>query len=116
MSSSKTGRPAFRRLPVLPLCVLGMSASGAVWAADAPQSTTERLDALEQRLSELESSAVLSEPETRVKKVEVWVDSNGNEHDEAVPGSRKTVTYQRERVFRRQTISEKIEEALADQQ
>jgi hypothetical protein len=59
---------------------------------------------------------VLSEPETRVKKVEVWVDANGNEHDEAVPGSKKTVTYQRERVYRRQTISEKIEEAIADQQ
>ncbi|MGE0114991.1 MAG: carbohydrate porin [Steroidobacteraceae bacterium] len=75
----------------------------------------DRIEALEKRLSELESSAVLSEPETRVKKVEVYVDQNGNEFDEPVPGAKKTVTYQRERVFRRQTISEKIEEALADE-
>jgi hypothetical protein len=80
------------------------------------QALLERIDALEKRLSELESSAVLSEPETRVKKVEVYIDQNGNEHDAPVPGSKKTVTYQRERVFRRQTISEKIEEALADQE
>lgn len=75
----------------------------------------ERIDTLEKRLSDLESSAVLSEPETRVKKIEVYVDKNGNEFDEPVPGAKKTVTYQRERVFRRQTISEKIEEALADE-
>ena len=39
---------------------------------------------------------------------------NGQEHDEPVPGSKPVVTYRRERVYRRQTISEKIEEALAD--
>src|SRR6185503_13200280 len=65
-----------------------------------------RLDALEQRLTDLESSAVLSEPETRVKKIDVWVDGNGNEHDEPVAGTTKTTTYQRERVYRRQTINE----------
>lgn len=80
------------------------------------QALQDRLEVLEKRLSDLESSAVLSEPETRVKKIEVWVDKNGNEFDEPVPGAKKTITYQRERVFRRQTISEKIEEALADQQ
>ena len=57
---------------------------------------------------------MLSEPETRVRRVEVFVDENGNEHDEPVPESKPTVTYQRERVYRRQTINEKIEEALAD--
>jgi hypothetical protein len=51
-----------------------------------------------------------------VKKVEVYVDKSGVEHDEPVEGAKKTVTYQRERVFRRQTISEKIEEALEDQE
>lgn len=79
------------------------------------QVLLDRIDALEKRLSDLESSAVLSEPETRVKKIEVYVDKNGNEFDEPVAGAKKTVTYQRERVFRRQTISEKIEEALADE-
>jgi hypothetical protein len=58
---------------------------------------------------------VLSEPETRVKKIEVYVDKDGNEFDQPTPGAKKTVTYQRERVFRRQAISEKIEEALADE-
>jgi len=87
--------------------------------AQAQQSTTdpkalqERIDLLEKRLSELESSTVLSEPETRVKKKEVWVDENGLEHDEPVPGAKKTVTYQRETAYRRQAISEKIEEALS---
>ena len=57
---------------------------------------------------------MLSEPETRVKRVEVYVDQNGEQTDEPVPGAKKEVTYQRERVYRRQTINEKIEEALAD--
>ena len=114
--------PMCRRLPTQLLCVLALPASWSALAAEAgggagaPQTTEGRLDTLEKRLSDLESSAVLSEPETRVKKIEVWVDSNGNEHDEAVPGSKKTVTYQRERVFRRQTISEKIDEAISDQE
>ena len=77
------------------------------------QALLDRLDVLEQRLGNLESSAVLSEPETRVKKIEVYVDKNGNEFDEPTPGAEKRVTYQRERVFRRQTINEKIEEALS---
>jgi len=44
----------------------------------------------------------------------VFVDPQGGEHDEPVPGARRSVTYQRERVYRRQTISEKIEEALSE--
>src|SRR4030095_5378970 len=56
----------------------------------------------------------LSDPETRVKKVEVYVDSDGVQHETPVPGAKKEFTFQRERVYRRQTISEKIEEAMAD--
>ena len=78
-----------------------------------PQAMEDRLEALEKRLSDLETSAVLSEPETRVRKKEVWVDPNGVQHDEPVPGAKKAITYQRETAFRRQTIGEKIEEALA---
>jgi hypothetical protein len=74
----------------------------------------QRIATLEQRISDLESSAVLSEPETRVRRVEVYIDENGNQLDEPAPGATPTVTYQRERVYRRQTISEKIEEALED--
>jgi hypothetical protein len=58
---------------------------------------------------------VLSEPETRVRKIEVYVDQNSNISDQPTPGSKKTTTYQRERVYRRQTINEKIEEALSSE-
>lgn len=77
------------------------------------QEVLARLDELERRLSELETTAVLSEPETRVRRVEKWVDENGIEHDEPVEGAERVVTYERERVYRRQTIGEKIEEAIA---
>jgi len=79
------------------------------------QALLDRIEQLEKRLSDLESSAVLSEPETRVKKIEVYVDKDGNEFDQPTAGAKKTVTYQRERVFRRQTISEKIDAALSDE-
>ena len=116
-----TRRPAGAKLRVATITVLILSALAYSAGAGAQQSQADdrkalldRIEALEKRLSELESSAVLSEPETRVKKVEVYVDQNGVEHDEPVQGAKKTVTYQRERVYRRQTISEKVEEALAD--
>ena len=41
------------------------------------QALLERIRALEQRLTEFESTTVLSEPETRVKRIEVYVDKNG---------------------------------------
>jgi hypothetical protein len=81
---------------------------------DSEQDLRERIEELERRINELESTTVLSEPETRVRRIEVWVDENGVEYDEPQPGTRGVVTYQRERVFRRQTINEKIEEALDD--
>jgi hypothetical protein len=86
----------------------GSSAQGS-----AEQTLRQRIEELERRVGELESSTVLSEPETRVRRVEVYVDANGVEYDHPVPGARRVVTYQRERVFRRQTINEKIEEALS---
>jgi hypothetical protein len=79
------------------------------------QVLLDRIKVLEQRLSDVEAGTVLSEPETRVKRIEVYVDKNGNEHDEPVAGAKKTVTYQRERVYRRQWLSEKLEQAFADQ-
>jgi hypothetical protein len=84
-------------------------------ASDA-QALLARIRTLEQRIADLESGTVLSEPETRVKRIEVYRDRNGVEFDQPTPGAAKTVTYQRERVFRRQTLSEKIEQALADQE
>jgi hypothetical protein len=93
---------------------ISLDAASAQQAADAErQELLQQLADLKQRVTDLESSAVLSEPETRVRRVEVFVDENGQEHDEQVPGSKPAVTYRRERVYRRQTISEKIEEALA---
>ena len=41
------------------------------------QALLDRIKALEQRLGEVESGTVLSEPETRVKRIEVYVDENG---------------------------------------
>ena len=67
---------------------------------------------MESRVEDLESTAVLSEPETRVRRIQVWVDENGNEYEEERPGTKPVVTYQRERVYRRQLITDKIEEAL----
>jgi high affinity Mn2+ porin len=92
---------------------LGSASAGQV-AESERQGLLQRIATLEQRINDLESSTVLSEPETRVRRVEVFVDDAGVEHDEAVPGAKATVTYQRERVYRRQTINEKIEEALED--
>jgi hypothetical protein len=92
-----------------------LDAASAAQAADAErQELLQQLAELKQRVTDLESNTVLSEPETRVRRVEVFVDPDGNETDTQVPGSKPAVTYRRERVYRRQTISEKIEEALAD--
>jgi hypothetical protein len=94
---------------------IALDAASAQEAADAErQALLQELAELRQRITELESNTVLSEPETRVRRVEVFVDQNGQEHDDQVPGSKPVVTYRRERAYRRQTINEKIEEALAD--
>jgi hypothetical protein len=90
----------------------GAAAPGGV--ADT-QALLDRIKVLEQRLSELESGTVLSEPETRVRRVQVYVDENGNEHDTPVEGAKTAVTYRRERVYRRQWLSEKLEQAFEDQ-
>jgi hypothetical protein len=79
------------------------------------QVMQDRINALEQRVRDLESGTVYSLPETRTKKTDVYIDKNNNIYDHPVDGAKKTVTYQRERVYRRQTIDEKIEAALEDQ-
>lgn len=92
-----------------------LDAASAQQAADAErQELLQQVAELKQRVVDLETNTVLSDPETRVRRVEVFVDEQGGEHDEQVPGSKPVVTYRRERVYRRQTINEKIEEALAD--
>jgi Carboxypeptidase regulatory-like domain len=97
----------------------GAETSARPAGAPAPtdnQVLVERIRVLEDRLNALEASTVLSEPETRVKRIEVYVDKNGNEYDKEVANAKKKVTYQRERVYRRQTINEKIEDALGEQE
>jgi len=89
--------------------------AGAAGTASDTQKLLARIKALEQRLADLESGTVLSEPETRVKRIEVYTDKNGNQYDEPATGAVKTVTYQRERVYRRQWLSEKLEQAFADE-
>jgi len=83
-------------------------------AEDDREQLLKRVEGLEQRIIELETTTVLSDPETRVKRIDVYVDENGMEHDSPLAGTKRVVTYQRERVYRRQTINEKIEEALDD--
>jgi hypothetical protein len=93
-----------------------LDATSAAEAAEFErQQLLEKIATLEKRVGDLETSAVLSEPETRVRRVEVYVDpATGQEHDEPVPGAVREVTYRRERTYRRQTISEKIDAALED--
>src|SRR4029078_1085603 len=76
----------------------------------------QKIATLEQRVADLETSTVLSEPETRVRRVKFYVDRTGVQQGEPVPGAKKEVTYLRERTYRRQTISEKIDAALEDAQ
>ena len=100
-----------------PLEIPGAESTAAPTAvATDAQALLDRIKTLEQRIADLESSTVLSEPETRTKRIEVYVDQNNNIHDEPVPGAKKQVTYQRERVYRRQWLSEKLQQAFADQE
>ena len=118
---ASAGIPAFRRQGVAVAANqtvqldITLDAASAQQAADAErQELLQEVIDLRQRVTDLESNTVLSDPETRVRRVEVYVDENGAETDEPVPGATPVVTYRRERVYRRQTINEKIEEALAE--
>ncbi|HZF32109.1 MAG TPA: carbohydrate porin, partial [Gammaproteobacteria bacterium] len=93
-------------------------AAGAAKAAPANvdvQALLNRIDELERRLSQLESTAVLSAPKVLVKEVHVWVDDNGNIYDHEMPGTKEQVTYQREIAQRRQTIEDEIGDKLAEE-
>src|SRR5437867_5134592 len=79
------------------------------------QALQAQVAALEQRVRDLEAGTVLSQPETRTRKTTVYIDKNSNIYDQPTPGAKKTVTYQRERVYRRQSIDEKIQSALEEQ-
>jgi len=120
--ASTAGLTTFRRAGVdiamdgkVTLDITLDAASAAEAAEFERQLLLEKIATLEKRVGDLETTTVLSEPETRVRRVEVYVDpATGQEHDEPVPGAKKEVTYRRERTYRRQTISEKIDAALED--
>ncbi len=112
-------RPVSFALAVLLVPQLAAAQQGAPVSPDERRALQDQIDALQRRLSELEANAVLSEPETRIIAKEVWVDENGIEYDPSSDVNpekrlRKQITYQRTRAFRRQTISEKIDEAIGD--
>ena len=73
------------------------------------------MDEIDHRLTDLETNTVESAPKTIVKQVEVYVDQNGTQYDTPQPGTHPEITFQRERVFRRQTVDDAIAEALANQ-
>ncbi len=83
----------------------------------------ERIKELEQQFRALESRAVLSEPEIIVHQKKIWVCDNGHEHEKKYDGKcpldglslKKSFTFERERVYRKQTISGAVEAALADE-
>jgi len=79
------------------------------------QAILDKLDLLDQRIVSLETNTVLSAPKINVKEVEVYVDPNGTVYDAPGPNRTAQITYQRERVFRRQVVEDEIEEALAKQ-
>ena len=121
VSTASAGLTTFRR----PGVDIGMNtkatlditldaASAAAAAEFERQELLQKIATLEKRITDLETTTVLSEPETRVRRVEVYVDPTGQQHDEPVPGAKKQVTYLRERTYRRQTISEKIDAAIED--
>ena len=87
----------------------------AAQAAMDPEALAARIAELEKKVKDLESTTVLSEPQTTTKKIDVYVDKNGTQYDQPTPGAKKTFQYQRERVYRRQNIADKIQEALDDQ-
>ena len=97
----------------------GAEAAGAEAAAKPEQADAQamqqRINELEQRVRDLEASTVYSLPETRTRRTTVYIDKNSNIYDKPTPGAKKTTTYQRERVYRRQSIDEKIQSALEDQ-
>jgi hypothetical protein len=79
------------------------------------QLLLDRIDELERRLSQLESTAVISQPKVLVKEVHVWIDEDGNQYDHEVPGSKEVITYERELAQRRETIEDSIDEKLAEE-
>ena len=80
-----------------------------------PQDLLDRIKTLEQRIRDLESAyrAIRSGNAGQERRKSTST-RTGPRHDAPTPGAKKEVTYQRERVYRRQTINEKIEEALGD--
>jgi hypothetical protein len=52
------------------------------------QALLDRIEMLEKRLSDLESTAVLSAPKVLVKEVHVWVDKDGNLYHHRVVGAK----------------------------
>src|SRR6059036_679101 len=79
------------------------------------QAMQQKINELEQRVRDLEASTVYSLPETRTRRTTVYIDKNSNIYDKPTPGAKQTTTYQRERVYRRQSIDEKIQAALEEQ-
>ena len=92
VSTASAGLTTFRRRGVeitqdgkAQLDITLDAASAAAAAEGERQELLQKIATLEQRVADLETSTVLSEPETRVRRVEVFLDADGQEHDNPVP-------------------------------
>lgn len=110
------------RVSWIACCMAAAVAVSWMGAASAEEDMAARMAALEKRVKELEAQTVLSLPELIVKEKKIYVcekghsfnspqDGNKCPHD----GSKVSVqkTYQKEKYYRRKSIEDKIEEALA---
>ena len=99
-----------------PLELIGAEAAPRVSRRKHRHSGAPRAhQALEQRLTEFESHGAVRSRKRASSGSRSGSTRTASSTDQPVPGAKREVTYQRERAYRRQTINEKIEEALADE-
>ncbi|GMT43002.1 MAG: hypothetical protein IEMM0002_1413 [bacterium] len=126
MKASRVARRAYLLFTFCSLLFINPAFAGKESTVNDPDSKEvirlqEKVQELDNRLGELESRAVLSDPELIVKQKDVWVCAKGHRYDNSLDGVcpldklplRKKFTYEREKVYRRQTIGEQIERVLA---
>ena len=110
------------RWKLIACCLTLAGAVSWMTPAMAEEDMAARVAALEKRVKELEAQTVLSLPELIVKEKKVYVCEKGHSFNKPQDGSKcphdgskvsVQKTYQKEKYYRRKSIEDKIEEALA---